>query len=281
MNRLHVSLDRPLAFIDTETTGLNPSRCRIVELALVRVDPDGSVLERVRRFYPEEPIPAEATAVHGITDEDVADEPPFRRRARSLADVLEPCDLAGFNIRRYDLPLLLAEFRRSGMSFDVGRRRIIDIQQIFHREEPRDLSAAARFYLGHDLEGAHSALSDTRTTVSVFAAQLERYANLPRTVEGLHDYCDAVAPFRREVDRWFERDTDGVLVFRRGKHGGRALHEIAQSESDYLHWMVGAEEMDPEVIDLVQRALRGELADPAQSRLELPQSDDGTVEPFA
>ncbi len=277
----HLARDRPLAVLDTETTGLNPSTARIVELALIVVHPDGSTLERVRRFNPQEPIPPEATAVHGISDADVADEAPFHRRARSLIELLDPCDLAGFNIRRYDLPLLLAEFKRAGVPFDPRSRRVVDVQQIFHREEPRDLSAAVRFYLGREAQDAHSALADTRQTLAILDAQLDRYEALPRSVEGLHAYCDEVGPFRTELDRWFDRESDGTLVFRRGKHRGRALVEVASTESDYLQWMVTADEMDAEVVDVVSRALRGELLDPAQEALSLPALAPESDRPFA
>jgi len=260
-----LQLDRPLAFLDTETTGLNPSSARIVELALVVVDTSGEVLEKVRRFNPGVPIPAEATAVHGITNADVAEEASFARRAKSLAGLLDPCDLAGFNMRRYDLPLLLAEFRRSSVEFNARNRRLIDVQQIFHKQEPRNLSAAVRFYLNREPENAHTALADTRMTAEVFGAQLSRYQDLPRTLDGIHALCDEVGPFRTELDHWFDRDEDGALTFRRGKHRGRTLADVATSETDYLHWMIGADEMDPEVIDVVTRALHGDPLDPNQA----------------
>lgn len=249
-----VPLDRPLAFVDLETTGLNLSRDRIVELAVLRISPGGDVLERVRRFNPGMTIPPEASAVHGIRDEDVADEPTFPRVARSLADLLDPCDLGGFNIRRFDLPMLVAEFRRSGVVFDPLARKVIDVQMIFHREEPRDLSAAARFYLGEAHEEAHSALGDIRTTARVLAAQLRRYPGIPRDMDGLHRYCDEVRPFETELDRWFE-DPMGEALFRRGKHRGRRLSDVASSEPDYLQWMLGAEEMDEMVLALVREAI--------------------------
>ncbi len=250
-----VPLDRPLVFLDLETTGLRIAEDRILELAILRMAPNGDVLERVRRFNPGIPIPAEATAVHGIRDEDVADEPPFAARARSLADLLAPCDLAGFNIRRFDLPMLLAEFRRAGVPFDPPERRIIDVQMIFHREEPRDLGAAVRFYLGRELEDAHSALADIRATAAVLGAQLDRYPHLPRDLTGLHAYCDEIRPFETEVDQWFGRDGEGRFLFRRGKHRGRPLEQIAMEESDYLHWMLSAADMDEGVREIVRRAL--------------------------
>jgi DNA polymerase-3 subunit epsilon len=251
-------LERPLVFLDLETTGLNVGTDRIIELAVIRLAPNGDVFEKVRRFNPEIPIPAEATAVHGISDADVAHEPPFPARARSLSDLLEPCDLAGFNLRRFDFPLLLAEFRRSGVPFGVEGRRLLDVQMIFHREEPRDLSAAVRFYLNRDLEEAHSALADIRATAAVLAAQLERYPHLPRDLEGLDRYCDEVRRFESEVDRWFQRSDERGLVFRRGKHKDRTLADVVSEESDYLRWMLSTEGMDDGVKEVVRRALSGD-----------------------
>jgi len=253
--KLPLSLDRPLAFLDLETTGLRPGSDRIVEIAVIRVSPGGDVTEKVRRFDPGIPIPPEATAIHGITDDDVAGKPGFAARARSLADQLDPCDLAGFNLRRFDLPMLLTEFQRAGVSFDPRSRRLVDVQTIFHREEPRDLSAAARFYLDREHQDAHSALGDIRTTAAVFSAQLDRYEHLPRDLDQLHDYCDEVAPFETEVERWFGSDPD-AYVFGRGKHQGRHLEDVARTDPDYLRWMLGAEDMDPEVLEIVRKALR-------------------------
>lgn len=253
---LPLPLDRPLVFFDLETTGLNLVSDRIVEMALIRVTPRGDVLERVRRFNPGIPIPAEATAVHGITDDDVKDEAPFARRARALAEMLDDADLAGFNIRRFDLPMLLAEFQRAGVPFDTRGRRLIDMQMIFHREERRDLSAAARFYLGREHPEAHSALGDIRTSAAVLSAQLERYGHLPRDLDGLHAYCDEYAPFETPLERWFET-TDEGLMFRRGKHRGSSLEQIARSDPGYLEWMLGVDDMNPELSEILDRALRG------------------------
>jgi DNA polymerase-3 subunit epsilon len=247
-------LERPLIFFDLETTGLHVKNDRIVELALIKVTPQGDVLERVRRFHPGMPIPVEATAVHGITDADVANEAPFCARARALYEMMEGCDLAGFNIRRFDLQMLVAEFARCGIRFDLSMRHVIDMQNIFHREEPRDLSAAARFYLGRDHEEAHTALGDIRTSAAVLSAQMERYTHLPRTLDGLHAYCEEYAPFRSEVDRWFSSEEEG-RVFRRGKHIGTPLDEVARVAPDYLRWMLGADDMDEDVLAIVREAL--------------------------
>ena len=187
-----------------------------MELAVVIFHPDGTVDERERRFNPEMPIPAEASRVHGITDADVAHEAPFHRRAKALAQLLGPCDLAGFNMRSFDLPMLAAEFERAGVEFDVTNRRLVDVQQIFHRQEPRDLSAAVRFYLERDHGDAHTALSDTRAPppCSRPSCPVRRPA---AGHGGLHAYCDQVRPYRSAFDRWFEQTGHG-LRFRRGKH---------------------------------------------------------------
>lgn len=267
-----IELDRPLVFFDLETTGTSPVRDRIVEMAAVKVRPDGSRDERVRRFHPGMPIPEEATQVHGISDEDVAGEPPFASRAKSVAAFLGTCDLAGFNVRRFDLPMLLAEFRRAGVPFEVGDRRLVDVQTVFHREEPRDLTAAAKFYLGRAPEKAHSGEGDVRTTIDVMAAQLEMYAGLPRSIQGLHAYCDEFAPFESEFARWFSKTPSGALVFRRGKHSGTLLDEVAQTEPDYLDWILRADDMDSDVRDAARTA-RARF-DPSQTKLTLPHQPE-------
>jgi DNA polymerase-3 subunit epsilon len=262
--RLPFTLDRPLVFFDLETTGLDLKKDRIVELALIKMTPHGDVLERVRRFNPEMPIPPEATAVHGISDADVADEEPFCRRAAALAQILEGCDLSGFNVRRFDVPLLMAEFKRCGVPFSLEGRRVVDVQNIFHREERRDLSAAARFYLGREHEEAHTALGDIRTSAAVLGAQLERYPEIPQDLDGLHAYCEEYAPMWTEVDRWFTAEEDG-RKFRRGKHSGRPLDEIAVADRGYLEWMIGAEDMDEDVRTLVRAAIQKADAGTADS----------------
>lgn len=270
---LPIQLNRPIAFLDIESTGLNRARDRIVELALLILQPDGRVDERVRRFNPGIPIPPEATAVHRISDADVADEEPFRRRARSLAALLEDCDLAGFNIRAFDLPMLLEEFRRAEVPFDMRDRGLIDVQMIFHRQEPRDLAAAARFYLekDHDDE-AHTARGDVRVTARVLAEQLSRYPDLPASMGGLHAYCDEMRPFETALQRWFSGEDPASYVFRRGKHKGQRLAEVAYASPDYLDWMSRLDDLPGEVLEAVRQALErfsdrapsGEGADPPE-----------------
>jgi DNA polymerase III subunit epsilon len=257
--RLPVELDRPLVFLDLETTGLSTKEDRIVEMAIIKVSPQGDVVEKVRRFNPEMPIPKEASAVHGIYDEDVKDEALFRIRARSLFEQLDPCDLAGFNIRRYDLPLLVAEFKRSGITFSSNDRRVIDMQAIFHAEERRDLSAAAKFYLGREHQEAHTALGDIRTTAAVLVAQLERYPHIPQNMDGLQAYCDEAIPLRIGLGQWFAKKGD-ALIFRKGKHSGRTLSEITKEDRGYLEWMLRAKDMDDEVLQALRTALSPERA---------------------
>jgi DNA polymerase-3 subunit epsilon len=184
----------------------------------------------------------------------VAEEVAFCRTARSLVEVFEGCDLAGYNIRRFDLHMLIYEFRRCGVEFSLEGRRVLDVQTIFHREEPRDLSAAARFYLGREHEEAHSALGDIRTAAAVLGAELARYPHVPKDLDGLHEYCDKYAPIRTEVDRWFKGPAD-ARIFRRGKHRGQPLADVARDAPDYLRWMLGAEDMDEEVLRVVRDAL--------------------------
>lgn len=253
---LPISLTRPVAFLDLETTGLNRSEDRIVELALLILYPDGRVVDRVRRFNPGIPIPTEASAVHGISDADVAGEEPFHRRARSLAGLLDGCDLAGFNIRGFDLHILLEEFRRAEIPFDVKDRRLIDAQLIFHRQEPRDLTAAARFYLDEDHDdGAHTARGDVRMTARVLAAQLARYPSLPDDIDGLHAYCDEIRPFLTEFQKWFSGSDLESYVFARGKHQGKRLSEVGATSPDYLDWMLRLDDLADEVREVVRRAL--------------------------
>jgi len=253
---LSIPLDRPLVFFDLETTGLRVGADRIVEMALIRVTPQGDVLEKVRRFNPEIPIDPEATAVHGIRDEDVADEAPFRTRARSLAQLLDGCDIAGFNIRRFDLPMLEAEFARAEVPFDTQGRRLIDMQTIFHREEPRDLTAAARFYLKREHPEAHTALGDIRTTAAVLSAQMDRYPGLPRDLDGLHAYCDEHSPYDGPLGQWF-RVTEEGLILRKGKHEGTFLGDVARDDAPYLEWILRLDDVRPQVAAAIRNALDG------------------------
>lgn len=250
-----LTLDRPLVFFDLETTGIDPATDRIVEISALRVDPDGSRESRTRRINPERPIPAGATAIHGIRDEDVRDEPTFRQIARGLLEFLGQADLAGFNVLRFDLPLLDREFRDCGLDLGLAGRRVIDAMTIFHRMERRDLSAAVIFYLGRSHEGAHAAEADVAATAEVLEAQLERYPDLPRAVDEL----DAWTRGGRAsgVDRsgkFVWKDGEAVLAF--GKHQGKMLRRVAREDPGYLEWVASSD--FPDDAKLVAReALEG------------------------
>jgi len=253
----HLQLDRPLAVFDLETTGTDPASDRIVEICVLRVETDGGREARTRRLNPERPIPPGATAVHGIRDQDVAGEPTFRQVARSLLEFIGEADLAGFNVARFDVPLLDREFRDCGLDLGVTRRRIVDAMTIFHRMEPRDLGAAVRFYLGREHEGAHGAEADVEATLDVLDAQLGRYEELPRTVDGLEGWMRRVPP--GAVDSagkfvWLE----GAVVFGFGKHQGKSLADVVAAAPDYLRWILQSDFPD-DAKRLVEGALRGEL----------------------
>lgn len=252
---MSVELARPIAFFDLETTGTDPSRDKIVEIALVRLEPSGGRVGMTRRIDPERPIPAEATAVHGIGDADVSGLPTFRQVARELLDVLEDADLAGFNVRRFDVPLLDREFRDAGYDLALRSRRIVDVMTIFHKKEPRDLTAAVRFFLDRDHAGAHGAEADVKAAIEVLEAQLLRYPDLPRTIEALDAYCYPVPA--GAVDRGGKFVLrDGEIVFAFGRQKGRALREVAAVQRDYLEWIL-KQDFPEDARALVEEALGG------------------------
>ncbi|WP_406695872.1 exonuclease domain-containing protein [Singulisphaera sp. Ch08] len=231
----NIRLERPLAVIDLETTGIDTKIDRIIEISVLKLFPGGDADHRTRRVNPGVPIPPEATAIHGITDDDVADMPSFRGIAPSLTRFLDGCDLAGFNVLNYDLKLLVAEYNRVGLGFTVAGRKVIDACKIYHGREPRDLTAAFRFYCGLEHEGAHGAAADVLATAAILDAQVARYHDLPSTVDGLHGHCND--PSAMDMGGMFGKDEDGVIVLIRGKYKGRSLNDIAQAKPDYLEWM--------------------------------------------
>ncbi len=230
-----LKLSRPIIFFDLETTGTNVTHDRIVEISTIKIMPDGAEVERTRRINPEIPIPAEATAVHHITDTDVADQPTFRQIAKSLAEMFENCDIAGFNSNRFDIPLLLEEFNRAGVAFDISKAKFIDVQTIFHKREPRNLVAAYKFYCGKDLDGAHAAANDTRATLEVLKAQLDRYSDLPTDVKGLSEYSSHT----RNVDIMgrLVYDDNKVEIINFGKYKGQPAEEVLRKDPGYYSWI--------------------------------------------
>jgi DNA polymerase-3 subunit epsilon len=195
--------------------------------------------------------------VHGITDADVTAAPTFRQIAKGLLDFLGEADLAGFNVSRFDVPLLDREFRDCGLDLGLDRRRVIDVMTIFHRKEPRHLSAAVRFYLAREHEGAHGAAADVEAAAEVLAAQLVRYQDLPCTIEALDGW---IAPVPEDaVDRAgkFVR-RDGEVTFAFGRNRGKPLRDVAESDPDYLSWLLTCDFL-PDARSLIEEALRGEL----------------------
>lgn len=231
-----MKLKNPIVFLDLETTGIDVSRDRIVEISLVKILPGGEREVKTRRVNPEMHIPEEATAIHGITDEDVAGEPVFRSLARSLVAFMEGCDLGGFNSNRFDIPLLVEEFLRAGVDVDFKRRKFVDVQNIFHIKEKRTLEAAYKFYCDKELEGAHSAEADVVATCEVLEAQLDRYPDLENDIAFLADFSarDNYVDYAGRVIY----DEHGVEVFAFGKHKGRAVTEVFEREPSYYAWMM-------------------------------------------
>lgn len=246
-----LKLKNPLAFLDLETTGVDVIRDRIVEICIVKLMPSGERIVKTRRVNPTIPIPLEASLIHGIYDQDVAEEPTFRNVARSLSQFLEGCDLAGFNIVRFDLPMLVEEFLRADVPFSTEQRRVVDVQKIFHLMEPRTLSAAYQFYCGRELVNAHSAEADTLATLDVLEAQVARYQNKKIKDKSGKEYepvTGEVASLHElsmsKIVDWAGRMTyneKGDIVFNFGKHKGRTVKQVLKDEPTYYDWMMNGD----------------------------------------
>ena len=244
---MNLKLKNPLTFFDLETTGTNVVCDRIVELSVVKVMPNGEKIIKTSKVNPTVPIPAETSAIHGIYDEDVKDEPTFKNIAKSLAKFLEGSDLAGFNILKFDVPMLVEEFLRAGVDFDISKRKLVDAQKIFHMMEKRTLSAAYRFYCDKNLEGAHSAEADTLATFEVLMAQVDKY-NGQEVVDNLGKKLGVI-----ENDMQVLHDLtasnmvdlagriilkDGIECFNFGKHRFKSVVEVFKAEPSYYEWMM-------------------------------------------
>ncbi len=257
-------LERPLAVLDIEATGISPRADRIVELAVIRLDPDGTETSRTWLLNPTVPIPVETTAIHGITDEVVKECPTFAQAAREVLAFLGRSDLAGFNLARYDIPMLCEEFARAGVAFDPDDRRVLDAQRIFHQKEPRDLSAALAFYCQRDHVDAHGAEADARATLEVLIGQFRKYPDLPRDLETLDRQFNARDPFSADRAgrlRWVE----GELVVNFGRKRGQKLRDLAQSEPSFLKWMVRSD-FPMDTRQIVEGVLNGVYPQPPQVR---------------
>ena len=236
---MELKLKRPIIFFDLETTGVDTSKDRIVEISLVKVMPDGEEIIKTRRLNPQMHIPAEATAIHGITDEDVKDCPTFAQVAKSLEQFIQGCDFGGFNSNKFDLPMLVEEFLRVGINVDFKKRKFIDVQNIFHKMEQRTLVAAYKFYCNKDLTEAHSAEADTLATYEVLKAQLDRYPTLENDVNALAEFSA-----RGETVDYAGRivyDSKGNEVFGFGKYKGRLVSEVFATDPSYYTWMMNGD----------------------------------------
>ena len=236
---MKLNLKNPIVFFDLETTGTNINSDRIVEICYLKVYPNGNEESKTLRINPEMPIPAESSAVHGIYDADVADCPTFKEVAKSIANDIEGCDLAGFNSNRFDIPVLAEEFLRAGVDIDLNRRKFIDVQTIFHKMEQRTLSAAYKFYCNKSLENAHTAEADTLATYEVLKAQLDRYPDLKNDVAFLSQY----SCYSNNVDfagRMVYNDK-GEEVINFGKYKGRLVTESLKSDPGYYSWSMNGD----------------------------------------
>ncbi|MBQ0056065.1 MAG: 3'-5' exonuclease [Bacteroidales bacterium] len=233
---MQLNLRRPLIFFDIESTGLNIITDRIVQLSYIKVLPNGDEQEHNLLINPGMHIPDETTAIHHITDEMVKDKPMFKDIAKKLADDWKGCDLAGFNSTRFDIPLLVEEMLRAKVDFEVENRSLIDVMNIFHKKERRDLTAAYKFYCGKDLDGAHSADADTRATYEVLKAQLDRYDDLSNDVEYLHEFSrkDNIA----DIAGNFSYNAKHEPCFNFGKYKGIAVTEVFRKDPSYYVWIM-------------------------------------------
>lgn len=234
-----LELKKPLVVFDLETTGVNVSHDRIIDIYLIKILPDGSEVTMYKRLNPGVSIPKETSEIHGIYDADVEGKPSFKEIATELAQFIGDADFAGFNSNRFDFPLLVEEFYRAGIDFETEKRKFVDAQRIFHVKEPRNLSAAYRFYCDENLENAHSAEADTRATWEIIKAQVERYSDLKPTVDALHSFSgqnDLV-----DLAGRIRRNKQGEPIFAFGKHKNKTVAQVFKQEPSYFEWMMNGD----------------------------------------
>ncbi|MBS1490592.1 MAG: 3'-5' exonuclease [Bacteroidetes bacterium] len=248
---MKLSLKIPLCFFDLEATGINISRDRIIEIAVIKVMPNGETIHKTNLINPTIPIPAESTAIHGIKDADVKNKPTFKEVAKDYARFMEGCDLAGFNILKFDVPMLVEEFLRADVEFDYHRKKIIDSQRIFHLMEKRNLASAYRFYCQKEMTNAHSAEYDTQTTMEVLMSQIEKYDG--------HTVTDAlenkIGVIRNDMESLSKLVSDdlvdlagrmiknqkGDIIFNFGKHKNKMVNQVFKEEPAYYDWMMNGD----------------------------------------
>ncbi len=271
---MELNLDRDLVFFDIEATGLNVLRDRIVQIALIKYSKSGeSPIELSLMINPAMPISEEAMAVHGITPEMVRNKPTFDQVAHEILNFIGDADLSGYNLIRYDVPMLMEEFHRAGIDFDVDRRRIIDVQRIFYKMEPRTLKAAYKYYCDAFLEDAHDALADVRATAAVFKGQLDKYENVD-WVDGdgythpnpIRNDMQAISDFTNDmniidVTQRLKKDAKGVVVFNFGKYQGQPVGETLYRDKAYYNWI-----LEKEFSVQVKKAVRKLVKEYEQSR---------------
>ncbi len=236
---MKLNLKNPIVFFDLETTGSNIVTDRIVEIAYLKVHPNGNEEAKTYRINPEMPIPEQASAIHGIYDADVADCPTFKEVAKEIARDIEGCDLAGFNSNRFDIPLLAEELLRAQVDIDLKKRKFVDVQVVFHKMEQRTLSAAYKFYCDKEMENAHSAAADTRATYEVLQAQLDRYPELKNDIDFLSKFTTQTdnADFAGRIIF----NEEGEEVFNFGKYKGQKVTEVLKSDIGYYGWIMGSD----------------------------------------
>ncbi|MCB9187246.1 MAG: 3'-5' exonuclease [Flavobacteriales bacterium] len=235
----HLQLKRPLATFDLETTGVNVAEDRIVEISIIKLNPDGSEETLTELVNPGVPIPAEASSVHGITNEKVADKPSFKELAPTIVEFIGDADLSGYNCLKFDVPLLMEEFLRNDIDFSMRNRKVVDVQNIFHRMEQRTLVAAYKFYCNGDLTNAHSAEADTRATLEVLKAQVDKYEELEGNVEMLSDFSKRgnAIDFAGQI----VEGENGEPIFNFGKNKGKSVVEVLRTNPGYYGWMMDAQ----------------------------------------
>ncbi|AYD49000.1 MAG TPA: 3'-5' exonuclease [Arachidicoccus soli] len=232
---MNIQLQRPLAIFDLETTGINTVTDRIVEIAIVKTLPTGEQQRKRKLVNPQMPIPKGAQDIHGISDEMVKDAPTFKEIANEINQFLDNCDIGGYNSNKFDIPILVEEFLRVGLDFNLAGRKLVDVQKVFHKMEQRTLSAAYKFYCDKSLEDAHSAEADAMATWEVMQAQIERYPNIGNTIESILAFTGEEKFV--DLSRRFILQND-IVVFNFGKHKGKSVSDVLKHEPQYYDWMM-------------------------------------------